>query len=168
MSQIRECETPLLYEVVDLERFTAEATGLPQVTRFAAVGNRHMARWFHPAARTRETPSVDRREARPPQSGDCSPGFLKHWHIVGCRLDVIARRSVARFIVKATRMGMRRSPWWGGAHLWHWWLYSDDALLVSAYDWCGDPVQIDCGLEEWAAGLERDGVLEAATTESVH
>jgi hypothetical protein len=132
----------------DLERLIRAALALPEASHFAAVGSRDVAKWFHPAARTRETPFVDEPEL--PAPGD------KYVRGVGCRLDSIARESVARFVIKCTS-----KPKWPGSVLWHWWLYSEDHVLFSAYDW-PSLIWIDPDLAGWAAERVLDGSLARA------
>jgi len=132
----------------DLERLVRAAVALPEATHFAAVGSREAAKWFHPAARTREVPFVDEPEL---------PGPDDSWErLVGCRLDAVARESVVRFVMKCSLR-----PTWPGAVLWHWWLYSDDHVVFSAYDWPWF-IWLEPGLSAWAEQRLADGLLESA------
>jgi len=138
----------LLYEVLDVLRFVSEAVTLEPATHFAAEGGYPLRKWFHPAARTREDPRIYDVQGPP-----------EDWFArVACGLDVVARESVRRFIMKAST----KSPWMG-ACLHHWCLYSDEKVLVAVWDWGMDPVQLDPSLSEWAESLAAAGVLRACT-----
>ncbi len=142
---IQERDGSLVYQTGDYELFARRALELPQATHFAAYGHRDTAKWFHPAARTRETPLIAAPEVIPRND--------KWGRFYGCRLDAIAREPVTRFILKCSRK--RR---WPGAVLWHWWLYSDDDVLLSLYDW-PDIVLLDRDFDEWAQARLGDGSL---------
>lgn len=125
-------EGHLRYRVADPEGFVRAAVALECASHFAAEGC-GIARWFHPAGRTRERPFV---------AGDPPPK-------IGCALDQIARETVRRFILKATD------------RLWHWYLYDEERVLVALFDW-PQAAYIDPGLKGWAEVLQDAGILGAA------
>lgn len=111
----------------DLEALIRSAINLPAASHFVGYGHETLRKWFHPAARTREAPVVD-VEALGHRSGYRDA-------IVACKLDLVARESVARFLIKSTNKACSVSPNWPGAVLWHWWLCSDDDMLIWFDDW---------------------------------
>jgi hypothetical protein len=140
----------LVFKVVDMPSFIDAAVTAPSATHFVVYGNRDSHKWFHPVARTRESPVIDVPKVT---GGDLRRGDF----IDACRLDPVARDSVRRFLRKAWRVSL-------GDDVWEWWLCADDHVLVGCHDG-GDPTVLDRDLAAWSSDLTLSGVLRECQTD---
>ena len=128
-----------MFNVVDKSRFVAAALNVPGACHFAVASSHEPVAWPDGLQQARENPNINRVEAR----DGCTAAF---------RLDEKPREGVRVLLLgKAPE-----EPW----DIWHWWVYSDDAVLISCYDWSDGPSMAHLALSQWAETLQRDGIIE--------
>jgi hypothetical protein len=142
---VRELGEVLSFDVIDSHRFVRAALSVPGATRFAGTGDKPPRRWSRIMRAASERHSVERGEATQSRSG-----------VRGFRIGSESRDSIAGLFDP-----FRRPRAW---YVYHWWVYSDDAMLVSCYDWNGGPNFAHPSLERWVRELESVGVIECLGT----
>jgi hypothetical protein len=136
----------LIFEVIDKRSFTAAALCAPGAAHFEGAGGKGSGRLPVVLDHAREQLRIDRPEAREA----ASKAF---------RLENASRKALLQFV---TYPG-RRPAWW----LYHWWVYSDQSVLVSCYDWPDGPNLAHPSLRAWAEELEAEGIIKVTGSTEV-
>jgi hypothetical protein len=137
---VREMGEVLTFDVLDPEVFVSAVLALPGVRRFAGIGDSPPRRWPRALRAASERHAVERDEAVDPWGR--TRGFRVH--------------AGSRAAIAALFTHRRKHPGW---YMYHWWAYSNDAILVSCYDWIEGPNFMHPSLEDWARELETHGVI---------
>jgi len=140
---VHELGEVLCFDILDWRAFVAAALELQGVTHFAATGNPPLPRrWPSGLTSAIEAHRVERPE-------------VMSYQTAGFRVDARTRRAL-RSIFGPPR------PWrW---LFFHFWLYSDDEMLVSCYDNWDGPNFLHPSLGDWGRGLESSGVIRLTGT----
>lgn len=128
---LRETGRYLTFDVLDGGVFMLAALGAPSARHFAGASNRIPPRLAAALMEAREEPVINRIEAR-------------DYITTAFRIDHRTRPVLAALLTRT------RAMW----DTYHWWIYSDDTLLISAYDWDGGPSLLHPSLQTWAREME--------------
>ncbi len=128
-----------MFEILDEERFVGAVLDAPEALHCAVAGDFERRLWPESMDEARERPMIDRIEARMDET-------------VAFRLDDRSRGAIRELLLKDVHE--ERSC------VLHWWVYSDERLLTSCYDWSSGPNVAHLALSELLDALHGDGTVK--------